>query len=120
MLDPPDVPFVALIKNKKYPDGVDDPEAEFVLVTVAGASPWTATRGVESTAVSHDIGNYDLVPTTTAALMNALAAIAEVVSIGNGAPTAAEADGSLYIQQDLGGALFVRKSSAWEEVTSST
>jgi hypothetical protein len=52
--------------------------------------------------------------------MNALAAIAEVVSIGNGAPTAAEADGSLYIQQDLGGALFVRKSSAWEEVTSST
>ncbi len=120
VLDPPDVPFVALIKNKKYPDGVDDPEAEFVLVTVAGASPWTATRGVESTAVSHDIGNYDLVPTTTAALMNALAAIAEVVSIGNGAPTAAEADGSLYIQQDLGGALFVRKSSAWEEVTSST
>ena len=84
VLDPPDVPFVALIKNKKYPDGVDDPEAEFVLVTVAGASPWTATRGVESTAVSHDIGNYDLVPTTTAALMNALAAIAEVVLYDSG------------------------------------
>lgn len=69
---PPGVPFRALIHDQKFPNPVDDSSAEFVTVTVAGASPWTVTRGAEGSAFAHTGSTFYLTPCLTAEFANLL------------------------------------------------
>ena len=72
--DPPAVPFRALVHDQKYPNPADDPNAELVEVTTAGASPWTVVRGKEGDASSHTGSTFFLTPVLSAEFANMLAA----------------------------------------------